>query len=715
MQMNLDDDKISSFLSFMGYSSLFPPQQLAIDSGLLDGFNILVTTPTASGKTLISILAAIKSLEKNKKVVYLTPLRSLAYEKFIDFNNIDKSKIFSRKIKTRISTGDFNTSNTELGNSDVVILTNEKLDSILRQGVSWLSNVGLFISDEIHLIGDLDRGPVLEMVLTKIKKFYPTSQFLGLSATVTNSFEISDWLGCKLIESSWRPTRLLEGVYSDGVIYYNDDSKINVSETGKDTSSMTVDLVLDSIKDNGQDLVFVETRKRSISLAKTSSEMIYKNLNMDEKKTALKYSKLLLENNDDTDLTKTLSSLISLGVGFHHAGLSLSSREVVEKAFKSGAIKALFATPTLAAGVNLPARRVIITNVSRYDFRYGSNIPITVLEYKQLCGRAGRPQYDTYGESIILSDSRTYYEDIYDHYVLGAPEPLDSNLGNEVAIKIHLLGTISSFHGMEIDDIYDLFSKTFYSFQNKDNSSSLYNKIDTSLDYFMDEDLVKLENNKYVVTPFGKLVSGLYLNPDTAVAFKKIIKSIKHRSLNTNNVFGFLHIITTSPDFYPKFSFRKQDIEEFSIIFYNNYDEFFFDVDVMDCSRSLWTLYEWIGESTEKRIHEKMGVDPGDVHRIVEISKWLITSIFEIAKLLGRNDLLPVIFSLENRIKHGVKVELVPLVQIKDIGRARARSLYSAGIRVPNDLLLVSESSLSSIPKIGPKLAKKLKKTYNNY
>ncbi|MBA3749296.1 MAG: DEAD/DEAH box helicase [Nitrosopumilus sp.] len=711
MQINLNDDKISSFLSYMGYNSLFPPQQLSLDNGLLDGSNILVTTPTASGKTLISIFAAIKSLEKNKKVVYLTPLRSLAYEKLIDFNNIDKSKIFSRKIKIKISTGDFNTSNTELGNSDIIILTNEKLDSILRQDVSWLSNVGLFISDEIHLIGDSDRGPVLEMVLTKIKKFYSSSQILGLSATVTNSNDISDWLDCKLIESSWRPTRLLEGVYSDGIIYYNDNSRINVSESGKDTSSMTLDLILDSIKDNGQNLIFVETRKRSISLSKISSQIVYKTLSSEEKKNALKVSKLLLDNNDDTDLTKTLSNLISLGVGFHHAGLSLSSREIVEKAFKNGVIKALFATPTLAAGVNLPARRVIITNVSRYDFRYGATLPISILEYKQLCGRAGRPQYDTYGESIIVSDSRTSHEVIYDHYVLGTPEPLNSNFENNTAIKIHLLGTISSFHGINIDDIYDLFSKTFYSFQNK-NSSSLYDKIDTSLDYFLDEGLVKFENKKYSVTSFGKLVSSLYLNPETAVAFKKIINSIKPHSLKTNNIFGILQIITTSPDFYPKFSFRKQDIEEFSILFYNNYDEFFFDVDVMDCSRSLWTLYEWINESTEKKIHEKMGIEPGDVHRIVEVSKWLITSVFEISKLLGRTDLLPVIFSLENRVKHGVKAELVPLVQIKDIGRARARSLYTAGIHIPNDLSIISESELSLIPKIGPKLAKKLKKAY---
>jgi helicase len=711
MQIKLNDDRISSFLSFMGYDSLFPHQKLAIENGLLEGSNILVTTPTASGKTLIAMLAAIKAIEKNKKVVYLTPLRALAYEKFLDFSSIDKSGIFSKKVKIKISTGDFNTSNSDIGSSDIIILTNEKLDSLLRQGVTWLTNVGLFISDEIHLIGDADRGPVLEMVLTKIKKFYYSSQIVGLSATVTNSADISDWLECKLIESTWRPTRLIEGVYSDGIVYYNDNSRVNVPESGKDNSSMVLDLMMDSLKDDGQILVFVDTRKRSISLAKKSSELVYKTLSMEDKKAALKYSRLILENNDDTDITKTLSDLILHGVGFHHAGLSLASREIAEKAFKDGTIKTLFATPTLAAGVNLPARRVIITNITRYDFSHGISVPISVLEYKQFCGRAGRPQYDSYGESIILSDPRTSFEEIFDHYILGTPEPIDSNLGNDVAIKIHLLGTISSFHGMGIDDIYDLFSKTFYSFQNQTNSS-LYHKIDISLDYFIEEGLVKLENKKYSVTEFGKLVSSLYLNPETAVSFKKIINGIKPRSLKLDNVLGFLHVISSCPDFYPKFSFRKQDIQEFSILFYNNYDEFFFDADITSCTRSLWSLYEWINESTEKRIHEKTGIEPGDVHRIVEVSNWLVTSLFKIAELLERNDLLPILFSLENRIKHGIRRELVPLVQIKDIGRARARALYSAGIHTPNDLFAISESELSLIPKIGTKLAKKLKKNF---
>ncbi len=476
---------------------------------------------------------------------------------------------------------------------------------------------------------------------------------------------------------------------------------------------MAIDLIMNSLNSNGQNLIFVETRKRAVSLAKKVSEVVSKTLSPEEKKNTLKVSKQILEEGDDTDLTKNLSNLISTGIGFHHAGLSLSSRGVVEEAFKNGIIKSLFATPTLAAGVNLPARRVIITNVTRYDFVYGASVPISVLEYKQLCGRAGRPQYDAYGESIIISDSRTSYEDLYDHYILGIPEPLNSNLGNIIAIKIHLLGVIASFNGISLDDIYDLFSKTFYSFQDS-NNTSLFDKIDSSLDYFLEEDLIRLQNNMYNVTGFGKLVSNLYLNPETAVAFRNTINDIKPKSVKINNVFGFLHMITTCPDFYPKLSFRKQDIEEFSYLFYNNYDDFFSDVDIMDCSRSLWTLYEWINESTEKRMNERIGVEPGDIHRIVEVSNWLVSSIFEICKLLNRNDLLPVLFSLESRIKHGVKAELVPLVQIKDIGRARARSLHGAGINVPNDLLLISESKLSMIPKIGPKLAKKLKKKYSS-
>ena len=123
-----------------------------------------------------------------------------------------------------------------------------------------------------------------------------------------------------------------------------------------------------------------------------------------------------LLNGDETELTHTLAQLVKNGVAFHHAGLNPSSRKIVEDVFRSGLIKVITATPTLAAGVNLPARRVVISSITRYDYECGASIPISVLEYKQLCGRAGRPQYDTYGEAITIAPNANT-EEFFEHYV----------------------------------------------------------------------------------------------------------------------------------------------------------------------------------------------------------------------------------------------------------------------------------------------------------
>ncbi len=164
-ELKLEKPSIS-FLKTQGYSELYPPQQESIKAGLLDGKNILVSAPTASGKTLIAILAMINFLSKNKgKVVYLCPLRALAAEKFSEFKKLEKID-FGRKIKVQISTGDFESKDKKLEENDILILTNEKMDSIIRHGSEWVDDVGLVIADEIHLIGNDDRGPALEITLT---------------------------------------------------------------------------------------------------------------------------------------------------------------------------------------------------------------------------------------------------------------------------------------------------------------------------------------------------------------------------------------------------------------------------------------------------------------------------------------------------------------------------------------------------------------------
>jgi helicase len=702
MPAALTDSSIRMLLSHLGYSSLYPPQEMALKHGILEGKSVLMTTPTASGKTLIAMMAIHKTLKKNRKAVYLTPLRALASEKYDDMKVLENLD-FGRKIKVMAATGDYDSPGKELAAADVIVLTNEKMDTLFRHNAEWLDDIGLFVSDEVHLIGDRERGATLEMMLTKIRKHYPQSQIVTLSATVANSDEIADWLGCELVESDWRPTKLVEGVYEHGMIRMRGGTTFRVNSSG---ISSAVDIAIDSLDEGGQALIFAETRKRAASLAAKAAEGVHKRLDKAARELAVKTSSEILARGDDSELTKTLARLVSKGVAFHHAGLAPSSREIVESSFRKGVIKLLTATPTLAAGVNLPARRVVIASILRYDSEYGRNLPISVLEYKQLCGRAGRPQYDTSGEAIIVSEFGANAEELYDHYVLGSPEPLRSQLSSDNAIRFHLLSNIATVPGMKKPEIHDLFSRTLFARQYR--SATVEFKVESALEYLEQEELVKSRNDRYIATDFGRRTSLLYINPVTAVKFRDALQGLEHTAA-TKHALGFLHVITDSPDFYPKLSLRKTDYDHLSILIQRRGNELLYPISEYDCSRSFWALCWWIEETTEKVLSDKIGVEPGDMHRIVEMANWLAYSLYEVAKLLRRGDLMPELYNLRTRIRYGVKEELLPLVVLEGIGRVKARALYNAGFTDVAKIAKASQAKLASVPKIGPTVADKLK------
>jgi helicase len=697
---------VKELLDNLGYTSLYPPQEMAVSRGILGGANMLVTTPTASGKTLIAMMAIIKALEKGSKAAYLTPLRALAAEKYDDLRILERLEIGGVKRRIMIATGDYDSSGKELAAADVIVLTNEKMDTLFRHNAEWLGDIGLFVFDEIHLIGDKGRGPTLEMMLTKVRRHYEKSQIVALSATVSNSDEIARWLGCVPVESDWRPTKLIEGVYEYGTVRLNDGRKFGVTGYGT-PGSAAVDLAIDSLAGGGQALIFADTRKRAVSLAAKCAAAVYKLLDKQTKELASKTSAEISATSDDTELTKTLVQLVAKGVAFHHAGLASSSRTIVEGAFKNGTVKVLTATPTLSAGVNLPARRVVIASVLRYDSEYGGNVPISVLEYKQLCGRAGRPKYDTVGEAIIAASESVNGDELYDHYVMGSPEPLRSQLLSDQAVRFHLLAAIAGLPGMKKTEIHDLFAATLFAQQYR--TASVIFKVDSALDYLEQEDLIKSRNERYIATEFGRRTSLLYINPSTAVEFRDALERVERSSRTGKHTLGFLHLISSSADFYPRLSLRRNDRDEISLLIHDRSAELLYEISEYDCSRSFWALYEWTDETTEKVLSDKMGVEPGDMHRIVETAEWLAYSLYEVAKLLRREDLLPELYNLRTRIRYGVKEELLPLVALEGIGRVRARALYGAGFTDTTKIAGAPQERLAAISKIGPTVAQKLK------
>ncbi|MHA1835959.1 MAG: DEAD/DEAH box helicase, partial [Candidatus Odinarchaeia archaeon] len=197
---------------------------------MLGDRNFVISIPTASGKTLIAEICMLDKLIKHGgKAIYLIPLRALAYEKFEDFKKYNKLGF-----KVAFSTGDLDVSEPNLEKYDIIILTNEKMDSLIRHNTRWLNEIRIIICDEIHLLNDPQRGVTLEVVIAKLRKIVPDAKILALSATIKNSSEIAEWLNAELIESDWRPVKLKEGVFLDNRIFFSDGETLKINNQKDD-------------------------------------------------------------------------------------------------------------------------------------------------------------------------------------------------------------------------------------------------------------------------------------------------------------------------------------------------------------------------------------------------------------------------------------------------------------------------------------------------
>jgi helicase len=211
--------QVIEILAADGIDELRPAQAKAIDAGLLAGENLLVCTPTASGKTLIAEFAALKAiLQENAKAIYIVPLVALASEKVQQFR-----KRWGKHCRVALSVGDMDSADPHLSDYDLIVCTAEKLDSLLRHHAPWLRSVRVIVVDEVHLLNDVSRGPTLEVLLTLLRRVLPKAQLLALSATIGNPRMLADWLGATLIEDDWRPTALHKGVFYEEKVWFEEE------------------------------------------------------------------------------------------------------------------------------------------------------------------------------------------------------------------------------------------------------------------------------------------------------------------------------------------------------------------------------------------------------------------------------------------------------------------------------------------------------------
>ena len=698
-------EETKALLRKIGIEKLYPPQSEAIRRGILEGRNMVLSTPTASGKTLVALmLVAERLLGVGGKAVYLVPLKALASEKFSEFKPLQSIKHKrGRQTRVVISTGDYDSPASELEPYDVIITTYEKMDSILRHRPKWIGSVKTLVFDEVHLLDEAKRGPTLEMLITWTKKLLPESQILAMSATIPNDKEIADWLGAELVSMVWRPVPLLEGVYIENSITFDGGKKVELEDVYGDS---LMNLAAYSVEDNGQGLFFAPSRRSAVATARKLKPVSWLVLSNNEKERLKNLSKEVLDVVEETALSRELAECVKFGVAFHHAGLAHAHRLLIEDAYRRRMIKILVATPTLAAGVNLPSRLVCPISIYRYQLGIGS-VEITTREYKQMAGRAGRPQYDDHGEAILIASDQEQFEYLMERYIRGDIEPIRSKMDESLYLSSAVLATAAVKFAKDMVEMQEVFKRTLLYLQR--GEKHVFRNLLRKLRFLEEGGAIEINEGGVIsVTNLGRRISELYVTPETAFELRKLLEERPRRFTSLS----VLHMICLTQDM-PMLSYsgRREGERIQYLLEVEKADELYHEDTgwLFEQTKTALALYMWINEESEDSILSTLNVEPGDLHTVVESAQWLLYASMELARIMGYNDLLKLIEITRARVKNGVKEELLDLVKLSGIGRIRARRLFRAGYRSVDDLAHASVEDLSNVPSIGTKLAISIK------
>ncbi len=483
---------------------------------------------------------------------------------------------------------------------------------------------------------------------------------------------------------------------------------------GKVTGIPLVDIAVDTLKLGKQALVFVSTKQS----AEKSAEEIGGHLKLSSNELDAIAKEALSSLSKPTKQCERLAKCIKGGTAFHHSGLVSKQRHMIEEGFRNGAIRIICCTPTLAAGVDLPAFRAIIRDLKRFssqgEYGYGGSSWIPVLEYLQMCGRAGRPSFDEEGQAILFASSATEEDELTEHYIDGQPEEIYSKLAVEPVLRTYLLSLIASRVAGNRTEIMNFFSKTFWAHQYKD-IKRLEGVIDRVLGLLQEWEFIKQSSNDFVTaselkegrilpTILGGRVAQLYLDPLTA---HQLIEGMKlGEGMSQLTDFQLLQLISSMLEMRPLLRVKVREMEEIQqrllehsgglltaepSMYEEAYDDFVASV------KTALFLKEWIEEQDEEYLLQRYGTRPGEVHAKLENADWLLYSAIEIAKILRLHSLVKAMARLRTRVQYGVKEELLPLLQLKGIGRVRARKMFNNKIKDLAGVKNVDVATLSQI------------------
>jgi len=643
--------------------------------------NVVVSAPTASGKTAIAEVAICRTLAAGGTALFLAPLRALTNEKEREWERFEELGY-----SVYVVTGERDLDPRRAERADVLVMTPEKADSATRKHDSpryaFVREVDCCVIDEVHLLDSDERGSVLEVTVSRLRRLCDP-RIVALSATMPNVEDVATWLDAPeettfAFGESYRPVPLEASVavYSHGENAFADKYR---------RLYRALDLVEPHLNDDGQALVFVSSRQDTVQAAKkTRDELAQRDVPVSARGN-YDFHTAAADLDDDT-----LGQSVLDGVGFHHAGLSREDKDRVEAWFREGTIRVLFSTSTLAWGVNLPARCVVIRDTKYHDPLQGE-VSMSPLDVLQMLGRAGRPGYDDRGYAWVVCDRSDA-----DRYrrLLSEGKQIESRLADRSGhsagenesvatdLAVHLnaeiaLGTIG-----DIEDAMDWLETTFYYVRAQRGSGyaageELRERVSETLSWLIDRGFVETDDLSVEPTPLGRLASDFYLDLETARRFADLTEQ------ESLAAFDILRAVAGAPEF-ESVNTRSDEEDAVDAVLGDRGSE------LTDGPRKVLAICRAAMDGTTPAALRS------DAWVIRQNALRLLAALRAIVDRFGDARDANLVRRVEARVEHGVSEDAVDLTAIDGVGASRARTLAAAGFTTPADVATAGVDRLAA-------------------
>ncbi|EDV42218.1 uncharacterized protein Dana_GF17871 [Drosophila ananassae] len=697
-------------------------------SVLFDHCNLVYSAPTSAGKTLVSEILLIKTvLERRKKVLLILPFISVVREKMFYLQDL----LVPAGYRVEGFFGGYNPPGG-FENIDVAICTIEKANSIVNKLLEQdkLDSIGTVVVDEVHLISDKGRGYILELLLAKIlymsRRKSLQIQVITMSATLANVQLLQRWLDAELYITDYRPVALKEmikvgtKVFDNQLQYVRDVSQQSeLQQALGNDSDHVAQLCIETLLEGCSVIVFCPSKDWCENLAvqlATAMHALIKSGSDLGRRLRSNLSPEALENvkqqlrDIPTGLDAVMSKAVTCACAFHHAGLTTEERDIVETAFKSGALKVLVATSTLSSGVNLPARRVLIRSPL-----FGGK-QMSSLTYRQMIGRAGRTGKDTLGESILIcteSNARIGRE-----LVTAQLQPISSclEMDGSTHLKRALLEVISSGVATTRQDIDRFVNCTLLSAQkamkNDENpvadEESDSNYINDALDFLIEYEFIRLqtdeetETSAYVATRLGAACLASSMPPtDGLLLFAELQKS--RRCFVLESELHAVYLVTPYTvcyqlqdldwliylDMWEKLNPAMKKVGELvgvkeSFLVKAMRGQTNLDYKQMQVHKRFYTalaLQELVNETPINVVVHKFKCHRGMLQTLQQMASTFAGIVTAFCTSLQWSTLALIVSEFRDRLYFGIHSDLIDLMRLPDLTQKRARALFDAGFK----------------------------------